>query len=186
MKRTLLIPVIAVVAAVTTFASCMKNNGPTCIPNTLQQDRSVIDSFIDKNPSSANLMFNSTYNQYMGIVEPGAGSQPKDDSLITFKVTYSLLDGTELGTDTYSTPQALKELRKNSSGGYEDPQQGDPRFIYYYNILSSLKEGGKYRTIIPSSLAGGCQTRSLQNGKTVPGSSQLIYDYTLTDVKAPN
>jgi len=179
MKKTLLIPVIAVVAAVTIFASCMKNDGPTCVPNTLQKDRANIDSFIDNNPALGYLEFNTTYSAYMGIADPGAGSQPKDDSLISFKYTMSLMNGTEIGTT-----DTIKQNNANAPLKLKDflDQQGQPTM--YYTILSALKKGGRYKVILPSSIYFSCSPQTINN-KTIPGYSQLIYDYTLTDVKAP-
>ncbi|MGJ7030346.1 hypothetical protein [Niabella hirudinis] len=178
MKRTLLVPVIAVVAAVTTLASCMKDNGPTCVPNTLDKDRAVIDSFIDDH-SLNYLDFNTTYGAYMGVADQGVGSIPKDDSLISYKFTLSLMNGTEIGTT-----DTIKLNNNGSALRLKDllDQQGQPTM--YYTILSALSKGGRYKVILPSSLYFSCSAQTI-GGKTVPGYSQLIYDYTLTDVKAP-
>lgn len=180
MKKKLFLPVAAVAAAVTMLASCIKNDGPTCYPNTLEKDRAVIDSFIDKNPSVSYLSYNTTYSAYMGVADPGTGSQPKDDSLVSFKYTMSLMNGTEIGTsdeiktNSNGTPLRLKDLMD---------QSGQPSL--YYAALSTLKKGGKFKVILPSSIYFSCAPQTI-NGKSVPGYSQLIYDYILTDVKAPN
>ncbi|MCD2426192.1 hypothetical protein LQ567_25630 [Niabella pedocola] len=182
MKKKLFLPVAAVAAAVTMLASCIKNDGPTCYPNTLEKDRAVIDSFIDKNPSLGYLSYNTTYSAYMGVADPGTGSQPKDDSLVTFKYTISLMNGTELASDeiktigNMGTPLRLKDLID---------QNGQPTL--HYAALSVLKKGGKFKVILPSSLYFSCAPQKPQGWKeTAPGYSQLIYDYILTDVKAPN
>ncbi|MBZ4190151.1 FKBP-type peptidyl-prolyl cis-trans isomerase [Niabella beijingensis] len=176
MKKTLFVPMIAVVAVVTVLASCMKDKGPSCVPLTTEQDKHVIDSFIADNGLNLTYKADADYGTfyYIGVTDPGTGSTPTSDSLISFKYTLSLMNGTEIGTsDT---------IKQKSDGS---PIKLSDLKSYELAALSSVRESGKAKVILPSSLYFSCTPQTI-NGKNVPGNSQLIYEYTLTDVKKPN
>ncbi|WP_018628216.1 hypothetical protein [Niabella aurantiaca] len=173
MKKTLLIPVTAVVAAVTMFAACVKNDGPSCVPYTLEQDKHIIDSFINANSLESVITYSAESSWYEGTMDPGAGSMPKADSIISFKYSISLMDGTVIfASDTIKQNDDGSPIKLSN---IKDPLN---------SVFAELQKGGKYRYIYPSSVYFSCAPQTI-NGKTVPGSSELIYDYTLTEVKAP-
>ncbi len=172
MKRIIAIPLTAIVA-VTIFISCNKDKTPPCTNNTLAQDRSIIDSFLDKN-TTLNVSFNTTHNVYYGIESPGTGSQPAADSQIVFKLETRLLNGTLVDSGTVS-------INRNTGAPLKLSDFNTDSFDHL--IFSQLKEGGVSNVIIPSSRNGlGCN--SGRGGlATIPANSQLINKITLIDVK---
>lgn len=173
MKKTLLIPVTAVVAAVTMFAACVKNDGPTCVPYSLEQDKHIIDSFISANDLESILTYNTESSWYEGIMNPGTGNMPKSDSIISFKYSISLMNGTVIfESDTIKQNEDGTQIELSD---IKEPLN---------SAFAALNEGGTFRYIYPSSVYFSCAPQNI-NGKTVPGHSELIYDYKLTDVKAP-
>lgn len=172
MKRLLAVPLFAI-SGVLFFTACFKNDTPRCTDNSLTQDKHIIDSFLDKNPSLDYITFNSTYNVYMGVENPGGGSAPAADSQIVFKRETRLLNGTLIDSGTVSMTQAGWPLKLSDF----TTTSAD------YAIFTQLKKGGSMKVIVPSSLNGlGCQQGNGRYG-TVPGNSQLINTITLVDVK---
>lgn len=171
MKKIFLVPLVAL--SIVSLVSCMKDKTPSCTDNSLTQDRQVIDSFITASPSLNYVTFNSTFNIYMGIENPGTGSMPAADSQIVFKRESRLLSGTLLDSATISITQ-----------------QGFPLKLSDYNstsvdyaIFTQLKEGGAMKLIIPSSLNGlGCQSGNWRYASS-PANSQIITTISLIDVK---
>src|SRR5690606_3068650 len=173
MKKKLWIPAAAVVTALV-LTACFKNDDDVaqCTPNTLAQDQHVIDSFINENGYDY-LTYNSTYYVYTGVTGAGTGSTPKADSLIAFKYSIRLMNGTTLGTsDTIST-YGSQPLRLS------DLQSTEP---ILYNAFQGIGESGSIRVIAPSSLysytsliyGGGCKQQTSADGTIViPAYSQL-------------
>ncbi|ANH79794.1 hypothetical protein A8C56_01335 [Niabella ginsenosidivorans] len=178
MKKTFVVPLMTFAVAVLTLASCMKtDNTPQCTGYSLSQDRQVIDSFINDKGMSY-MDFNSDINAYIGITNPGEGSMPAADSVISYKYSISLMDGTSLGTsDTISRNTNTGMLLKLS-----DFVNTNGVATVEYTVLSQLRKGGTAKVILPSSVYFGCNSQNTADGKVIPGNSQLIYDFTLTGV----
>ncbi|MFV0605120.1 MAG: hypothetical protein ACK5NK_04680 [Niabella sp.] len=173
MKKVVIV-VVAFIAVVVVLASCMKDNTPNCINNTLAQDQSVIDSFLTVTPSLNYISFNSTYNLFLGTEDVGSGSTPASDSIIVFKRETRLLNGTLLDSATVTTnPNTGMPLKLSD---YQNTSVD-------YHIFTQLMEGGSTKLIVPSSLNGlGCSSGTWRYA-TSPGNSQIISTVTLIDVK---
>lgn len=173
MKSKFIIP-LATVLMVIFFTACLKDNDlKTCTPNTVAQDHHVIDSFLNDNDLNY-VTYNPTYDVYTGVTNPGTGSQAAEDSIVAFKYTVTLMNGTSILTDSVYQNNGVA-LRMNNFS---------QNSIYYY-FLRSVKQGGEMKVIIPSSSASGfgCQQQTTNTGVVIPAYSQLIYDFTLTAVK---
>ncbi len=170
MKRIIAIPLTAIVV-VTVLISCNKDKTPPCTNNTLAQDRSIIDSFLDEN-TTLNVAFNTTHNVYYGIESPGAGSQPAADSQIVFKSEIRLLNGTLIDSGTVY----------NNRNGYPLKLSDYATESLDYHIFSQMMEGGVMKLIVPSSQFYGCQRFTGRYGNA-PANSQVINTITLVDVK---
>lgn len=169
MKKNLLMPVAAMLIAVI-LAACFKTEDiQPCTPNTLAQDRHIIDSFNTAN--NTNLTWDSEVNWYYQITNPGNGSTPTQDSLVTFKIVGKTMANIQFMSVEVTDP-------RNSQGWYTDP-------LLKFSLVK-LAEGGTIRVVVPSSLNGlNCRPGQTSTGQTIPGNSQLIYDVTLTDVRKP-
>lgn len=177
MKKIVVAPLLAVVGLIA-LNSCMKNNVESCKPLGIEADRQIIDEYI-LNQGISYVEYESSILSYFGVSSMGTGSMPAADSLISYKYAISLMDGTSLGTsDTIKTNYV--------TGAPLRLTDFDPAGIDYY-IFSRLRKGGTAKIIVPSTYrAGGCQQVTLSDGKVVPANSQLIYDYTLTNVAFNN
>ena len=171
MKKLFLFPLAAVLAIVF-FVACNKNDTPTCTPFTVEQDRHVIDSFINANEFNS-ISYNSTNGVYSGILLPGSGSAPVGDSLVTFDVVTRLLNGVVI--DSTRNPNATSAITIKLS------DLNNANYAAVYEALSALKEGGLYRYIALSRTQAGCLGTNI-GGKVVPPNAQIIYDYRLVDV----
>lgn len=171
MKRRILI--IAVVVSLTTFfTSCLKtDNTPRCTSFTIDQDKHAIDSIMG---SSIDLYsFDSQTGLYYKIEDEGSGEHnPTIDSLVSFKYIGRILsnDGTGAIIDSLTiAPPANYKLSYYAN------------LIFLSYALPKVKKGGTISVIIPSSQLFGCTAMSGVN--PIPSNSQLIYRYTLTDLK---
>lgn len=175
MKKLFLMPLF-VILIILFISSCMKDDTPTCTNNSITLDRHIVDSTISINGWNT-LTWNSTKNIYEGILIPGTGNMPKDDSLVTFEIVRRYINGNRIERiDSSRYPSAnqpqvitLKDLNTSTNKGI-------------YDILLQLREeSGLYREILPSSLAYGCSGY----GSLVPSNSQFITDIRLIEVKKP-
>lgn len=174
--KKIVLPVIVMIAAIT---GCMKNEDatPPCTPNTLEKDRTEINSYIAAN--GLNVQYNSTLSIYSGISYSGSGSQPAFDSIVAFKRTLrTFKDGQTItvGTDSLYRDGTGNLFRYSAF-------QND---AVLKNFLDNAQLGGNLQIIYPSSgnpFFLGCQQQTLTNGIVIPAYSQLIVDYTLTGVK---
>lgn len=179
MKKSFLFLFIGI-AGVLILAGCFKSEVPAKCTNgyTLEKDKQVIDSFLDKKGLTGVLTYDAESEKgfYAGVTLEGTGSMPTVDSLVAYTWTVSLMDGTEISTFTIKAPAeyTLNQIAQQANDG-----------VGFY-ALPKLKEGGKMKIIIPSSRAYSCNTVPTANGKVIPANSQLIYDVTLTDVKKGN
>ncbi len=183
MKKRSWLPVAAVVTALA-LTACLKKGDdvPRCTPNSLTADRQSIDSFLN---GSSMVTYNPNLGVYTGVLNPGTGNKPTDDSLIRFKYTIKTLSGTTVvSSDTIPSSQVATSLRLS------DLKNGEP---VLYNFASSVNQGGSFRVIVPSSYyagsqivsGAGCQQLTTTSGVVLPAYSQLIYDFVLTNVKKP-
>lgn len=171
MKKILIIQVLSVFFLLL-FTSCFKEKGPSCVGNTLEKDKSVIDSFLRNNGLTAAYTFDNQSGVYYSVINAGSGSTVTIDSLVAFKYEGKLFDGTKFTEGTVST--ATNPLQYYSG-------------LYTYALLK-VKEGGSISIIAPSSssVAFGC-TGGYNNSTgqmVVPANAQIIYTFWLTDVKS--
>lgn len=153
-------------------SSCFKETGPSCTSNTLTKDKTVIDSFLQAKSLTLSYTFDSQTGLYYYVSNPGNGSAPGLDSLVAFKYNVKLLDNTKVDEVNVSTANnSIRVLQQSNS-------------LIAYALLK-LKENGVISIIVPSSLAYGCTGgRSAVTGQLViPPNAQLIYEFTLLDVK---
>jgi|GEM_PF-855352 FKBP-type peptidyl-prolyl cis-trans isomerases 1 len=177
MKKAIWIPAIAIMSAIT-LAACFKSNDvPPCTPYTLEQDRHIIDSFIDVQELHY-MSFNTDFNMYTGIVSMGDGQIPSDDAKIAFKYTIKLMNGSTIFTSDslYLNPQTGGKL---TPADFKSTNS-TPTLEYYF--LKRVGKGGVMKVIVPSRIGADCRDQKLQNGNTLPAHAQLIYDFTLTGV----
>lgn len=171
MKKKFWLPVAAVVTALA-LTACLKNDDVVrCTPNELSRDRAIIDSFALKN--SLDLIWDGTDTGqlYVQIINPGTGSMPSLDSIVAFKLSGKLLNGTEISKAEIKVTDAKYRLRELNNG------------VLNYG-LRKIKEGGSIKLIVPSRLNGlNCTQGQGQNGTIIPANSQIVYDLTLDDVK---
>jgi len=168
MKKFLILPALSLVF-ITILSSCFKDKGPSCINNTLERDKQVIDSFLTTKGLTAAYTYDSQTGMYYTINDPGSGSPVTLDSLVAFKFEGKLLNDTKFAEGSVAT--ATNTLQYYSG-------------IYAYT-LQKINEGGSITLIIPSSLAYGCNGGTNASGQlVVPANAQIIYTFWLTDVKS--
>lgn len=172
MKKLIIVPFVCLIL-VFIIAACKKDSGSKCTNNTLEQDRHVIDSFITAS-GQTNLTW-QTQGFYSALLDPGTGSAPKSDSIVSYKFVRKLLNGNVV--DSMTVPSILQPQTYKMSDYANAPVE--------YFMLSNLKEGGRMRVIIPSLYGFGCGGAvNTQTGQqVVPPNAQLVYDFTLLDVK---
>lgn len=172
MKKIILFP-LAILLVTVFFAACIKSD-PPCNGYTLERDRQIIDSTIDKNNWNV-LSWDATKKTYAGILSYGTGNMAKDDSLVTLDIVRRYISGSAItNIDSARYPTA------NQPMGLPLKDLNNDRDKSVYDILLQLREGGLYRIIIPSSLAYGCRGYA-----SIPANAQLITDVRLVDVKQP-
>lgn len=175
MKKVIWIPVAAFLSAVV-LISCFKDNDTEqCTPNTLEQDRHVIDSFIMANDLDY-MEFNSDFNLYTGVINDGDGVIPNDNDKIAYKYTIKLMNGT-----TLITSDSIYLSLQGNKLTPADFKSSTPVLEYYF--LKNVGKGGTMRVIVPSRIGSDCKNQQLQNGTVIPAYSQLVYDFTLVGVQ---
>jgi hypothetical protein len=185
MKKSFWLPMMAVVTALA-LTACLKNDDDVvqCTPNTLAQDRQVIDSFISENGIDY-LSYNPTYYGYIGIANPGHpdSSKAAADSVVAFKQVIRTFKGSQIVT---ISTDSVYQTNNGAKLRFSDFQAGSS----FHYLLSNARKGGSIRMIYPSSVNSlnfnGCQQQSLSNGTVIPAYSQVILDLTLTAVKKAN
>ncbi|HUN03315.1 MAG TPA: hypothetical protein PLS00_10700, partial [Niabella sp.] len=84
MKKFLILPALSLVF-ITILSSCFNSKGPSCLNNTLERDKQVIDSFLTTKGLTAAYTYDSQTGMYYTINDPGSGSPVTLDSLVAFK-----------------------------------------------------------------------------------------------------
>jgi FKBP-type peptidyl-prolyl cis-trans isomerase FkpA len=101
---------------------------------------------------------------YYEIISPGTGKTPSANSSIVITYTGKLMDGNVF--DERTTPNTQEPWPLNG-------------LIQGWIIgIPLIKEGGRIRLIIPSSLGYGCEQYY-----SIPGNSVLYFDVSLVEVK---
>ena len=147
MKRMLLLLVIA--GGVFSVVGCLKNDDDykPCVERTIEDDMPAMAKFAAH--SSINTTQDGNGLLYQ-IIEPGTGATPTASSTVIAKYVGRTLDGKGFDSSYVRDP-----------AGTEFPLNG---VIRGWTLgISKIKEGGKIKLIIPSSLAYGCALHPLQN-----------------------
>lgn len=150
---------VAIIAI--SFFGCIKQSSTTtCTNQTAASERTQLVAFCAANSITYSEDTNGIFYQ---IIDPGSGSVPTIDSIVTITYTAKFLDGTVL-VDKTTYPET--DYLKNFLEGL--------RIAIPY-----IKESGHIKIVIPSSLLFGCTGYP----GVVPPNTPLYYDLVLTDVK---
>lgn len=173
MNRKFLVPLIAVFGAVTVFASCMKDNTPSCQNLPYDQEKTAINNHLANQGITGGEWTNQGYYSITNIEGEGEGIQPTDSVVVFNKI--QLLDGTEVGKDTLRDNRGYTTLPYNLVS--QDPSSN------LFMAINKLKAGGETAQYLPSSLAWGCNGAKDQAGAVVvPPNTQVISTYTLLNI----
>ena len=165
MKRNLfIIPALALL--VLASSSCMKsdtNNTSNCVSNNTGIPTAAEISSLQAYLSSHNIT-NATLDPggfYYYITAPGTGPTPTLTSIVTFKYTGKLENGT---------------VFEDNQAGYTN--QLSALILGFQKGMPLIKKGGYITLYLPPSLGYGCGT----SGAITPGSN-LIFTVELTNVQ---
>lgn len=140
------------------FAGCNKDK--TCKPKSVDSEIAQMQAFAATNGINATRHSSGLYYE---IISPGNGEIPSPNSKIVITYIGKFMNGATF--DEQATPNAqawpLSDLIKGWSIG-----------------IPLIKEGGRIKMIVPSSLAYGCEQYY-----SIPGNSVLYFDVTLVDVQ---
>lgn len=144
--------------AILVFNGCSKDK--SCKPKSVESEVPQMQAFAASNGINAAVHSSGLYYE---IISPGNGSAASSNSMIKITYTGKLMNGTTFDEMTSPNAQAwpLTDLIKGWSIG-----------------IPLIKEGGRIKMIIPSSLAYGCEQYY-----SIPGNSVLYFDVTLVDVQ---
>ncbi|MCH5597004.1 FKBP-type peptidyl-prolyl cis-trans isomerase [Niabella ginsengisoli] len=147
MKKILLLLFVA--TSVFGIIGCLKNDDDykPCVAKTLEEDMPAMTKFATD--SAISTMQDASGLLYQ-IIDPGTGASPTSNSTVTAKYVGRTLDGKGFDSSYVRDP-----------GGTQFQLNG---VIEGWTIgIPKIKEGGKIKLIIPSSLAYGCAYHPLQN-----------------------
>ncbi|MBL7740094.1 MAG: FKBP-type peptidyl-prolyl cis-trans isomerase [Chitinophagaceae bacterium] len=139
-------------------SGCLKDK--TCTPKMPSSEAATIQTYAGLNgiiavPHSSGL--------YYEILDPGTGATATATSTIFITYTGKMLDGTVFD-------------QQNNSGATGWPLN---QLIEGWRVgIPLIKEGGRIRLLIPSSMAYGCTGYG-----GIPGDAILDFDITLVDVQ---
>lgn len=140
------------------FAGCNKDK--SCKPKSVDSETAQMQAFAATNGITATRHSSGLYYE---ILNPGNGEIPGPNSKI--KITYigKFMNGATFDelTTPNTQPWSLKDLIQGWAIG-----------------IPLIKEGGRIKLIIPSSLGYGCEQYY-----SIPGNSVLYFDVTLVDVQ---
>lgn len=138
------------------ITGCMKSEGAkTCTPKSVESEKDVMAKFAAD--SSFTMTTDATGIMYQ-VIDPGTGAAPTVNSTVTAKYVGRLLNGKGFDSSYVRDPAGTEFPLGYVIAGW---QIGIPK----------IKEGGKIRLIVPSSLAYGCTG----NGPIAP--DQPLYFY---------
>ncbi len=156
LRRSSLIFVILFI--ISFFPGCTKDK--SCKPKSVQSEVPQMQAFAAINGINATAHSSGIYFE---IITPGSGETPTANSKIVITYTGKMMDGNvfdEMTTPNTQNPWPLNGLIQGWIIG-----------------IPLIKEGGRIKLIIPSSLAYGCDQYY-----SIPGNSVLYFDVTLVDV----
>ncbi len=157
MKKLLLASVISLSCLL--MISCGKTDSGACQPASVASEKSQMVAYCTTN--NINYTEHSSGILYQ-IIDPGSGSRPTVDSLVSVVYTGKLMNNTQF--DATSNPITF-------------PLSG---VIDGWKIaIPLLQKGGHIKMVIPSSLAYSCTGYG-----SIPPNTPLFFDVTLTDVKS--
>lgn len=133
----------AVLSSVLLSIGCLKNENATtsCTPKTVAEEMTAMskfatDSGIVTTQDGSGILYQ--------VIEPGTGATPTLSSTVTARYVGRFLSGQGFDSTTAKYPDGIEFPLNRVIQGW---QIGIPK----------IKEGGKIKLIIPSSLAYGCQ-----------------------------
>jgi FKBP-type peptidyl-prolyl cis-trans isomerase FkpA len=140
-----------------------KNSGKKRGRGGAGQNRAETESFLKKNRSKPDVIETPSGLQY-SIKEPGTGQRPDERSTVEINQRILLVDGTVIKdtyhgteTDTFTMEEAIPGLKEG---------------------LPLMKEGGKFRFVVPPDLAWGKRGA----GDRIGPFATLIFDIRLEKV----
>lgn len=137
MKKVYGLALIAGVAMI----GCLKSNDiKQCTPKTIESEKTAMTKFATD--SAINVTADPSGIMYE-IIDPGTGAAPAGNSLVTAKYVGRFLNGRGFDSSYVRDPNGTSFPLNGVIAGW---QLGIPK----------VKEGGKVKLIIPSSLAYGC------------------------------
>jgi FKBP-type peptidyl-prolyl cis-trans isomerase FkpA len=146
------------VSLVIVFTGCNKDK--TCKPKSIDSETAQMQAFAATNGITATRHSSGLYYE---IISPGNGQIPAANSKIVITYTGKFMNGETF--DELTTPNTeawpLSDLIRGWAIG-----------------IPLIKEGGRIKLIIPSSLGYGCEQYY-----SIPGNSVLYFDVTLVDVQ---
>lgn len=155
MRKTVFI--LGVSCMLSFLAGCLKG-GEACINKTVQSEEGDMAAYASANGITPTVHPSGLYYQ---IITPGTGASPTSGSRITVNYVGNRLDGSIFDQSTAPVTFTLSAA-----------------IITGWQIgLPLLKEGGRMKMIVPSSLAYGCTGRAPIAPNTI-----LVFDVELVDV----
>jgi FKBP-type peptidyl-prolyl cis-trans isomerase FkpA len=140
------------------FTACSKDK--SCKPRSVDSETAQMQAFAATNGITATRHSSGLYYE---IISSGNGKIPSPNSKIRITYTGKFMNGATFDELTTPNTQAwsLNELIQGWAIG-----------------IPLIKEGGRIKLIIPSSLGYGCEQYY-----TIPGNSVLYFDVTLVEVQ---
>lgn len=152
---------IIVVFSLLSAVSCKKDT-------QLDKDKDAIIEYLNSN----NIITQSLNNVYYEVLEEGDGDQCKAGDFVAYKYRYSTVAHPDYYIDTYTDFAARVQLAK-------DVPSASCSLPYGCQIaLTTMREGGKSRFYIPSSLAYGSSAIG-SNGEV---DANLIFEIELCEI----
>jgi len=127
------------------------------------QNRAETEAFLDKNRCRPDVIVTPSGLQY-SIREPGTGKQPDEWSTVEVNQRILLVDGTVIKDTYHSTETDVFPLSEAIDGLKEG--------------LALMREGGKFRFVVPPDLAWGKRGA----GDRIGPNAALIFDIRLERV----
>lgn len=159
MKKLLFASVLFLSLSSLLIISCGKTGSGACQPASVSSEKSQMVAYCATN--NINYQEHSSGILYE-IINPGSGSRPTVDSIISVVYTGKLMNNTTF--DAQANPVTF--LLSGVIDGWKI-------------ALPLLQKGGRIKMVIPSSLAYSCTGYG-----SIPPNTPLFFDVTLTDVKS--
>ncbi|MFC7337932.1 FKBP-type peptidyl-prolyl cis-trans isomerase [Haloferula chungangensis] len=130
---------------------------------TARDSRAESEEFLKKNRSKADVIETASGLQY-SIVDPGEGASPTEWSTVEVNQRILLVDGTVI-KDTFRTPDRDRFTMEEAIPGLKEG-------------LPMMKEGGRFRFVVPPDLAWGKRGA----GNKIGPNAALVFDIRLERV----